>query len=348
MPLLTLPTSPFQPPSTLYLLLFHPLYTLLNTLHTLLLSLRGQPYKPPPSQLPIPITCISDTHSKYPRLPPSGELLIHSGDLTNTGTLNSIQQTLDWLKSHQKPWPGSRDGYRYILVIAGNHDSYLDERSRNPHDTRTSRGKNGRKLDWGKIIYLQHGEVTLTFPGDRKLKIYGAPQIPKCGGKEFAFQYERGVDAWSNTIPDDVDVLVTHNPPKWHCDIAANGGLGCEYELKECWRVKPTLHVFGHVHGGYGREYVWWDEGTRLMEEVRRCAVIAYPGRQKEGLVALFAELLNLKLYSLGLRLLVADVKGLLWTRLWKGVRNGSIMVNAALTYQTTERLGNAPQTIML
>lgn len=156
------------------------------------------------------------------------------------------------------------------------------------------------------------------------------------------------MDAWSNTIPDDVDVLVTHNPPKWHCDIAGNGGLGCEYELKECWRVKPTLHVFGHVHGGYGREYVWWDEGTRLMEEVRRCAFVAYPGRQKEGLVALFAGVLNLKLYSLGLRLLVADVKGLLWTRLWKGVRNGSIMVNAALTYQTTERLGNAPQTIML
>lgn len=342
------PSSPFQSPSAIYTLLFHPLYTLICLLHNLLLSLRGAPYRPPPSQLPITITCISDTHSKFPVVPKSGELLIHAGDLTNTGTLNSIQQTVDWLKTLQKPWPGSRDGYRYIVVVAGNHDSYLDARSRNTHDTKTSRGPTGRKLDWGKIIYLQHGECTLKFPGDRKLKIYGAPQIPKCGGKEFAFQYERGQDAWSDTIPEDVDVLVTHNPPKWHLDIAENGGLGCEHELKEVWRIKPTLHVFGHVHSGHGREYVWWDEGTRLMEEVKRTAYAAFPSEQNEGLVALLAELFNFKLYTLGFQLLVEDVKGVVWTRLWKGARNGSIMINAALTYQTTEYLGNKPHTVKL
>jgi len=190
--------------------------------------------------------------------------------------------------------------------------------------------------------------VTLTFPGDRKLKIYGAPQIPKCGGKEFAFQYERGQDAWGKTVPDDVDVLVTHGPPKWHLDVAANGGLGCEHELRECWRVKPTLHVFGHVHSGYGMEYIWWDDGTRLMEEVKREAFAAYPEAQRSGVVALLAEICNFKLYGLGVRLLVADVKGVLWTRLWKGARNGSIMVNAALTYQTTETLRNKPQTVVL
>jgi len=112
--------------------------------------------------------------------------------------------------------------------------------------------------------------------------------------------------------------------------------------------VKPTLHVFGHVHSGYGREYVWWDDGTRLMEEVKKEAFAAYPEGQSEGVVALLAELCNFKLYGLGVRLLVADVKGLLWTRGWKGARNGSIMINAALTYQTTERLGNKPQTVLL
>jgi len=344
----TRPSSPFQPPSSLYLLLFHPVYTLINLLHSILLSLRGSPYRPPPAQLPIPIACISDTHSKHPSVPPSGELLIHAGDLTNTGTLNAVQQTIDWLKTLQKPWPGSRDGYRYIVVIAGNHDSHLDERSRSPHDARTSKGKHGRKLDWGKIIYLQHGEVTLTFPGDRKLKIYGAPQIPKCGGKEFAFQYDRGQDTWSKTVPDDVDILVTHNPPKWHLDVAANGGLGCEHELKEVWRVKPTLHVFGHVHSGHGREHIWWDNGTKLMEEVKKTAFAAYPETQKAGLAAWLSEVVNVKLYRLGVRLLIADVKGLLWTRFWKGARNGSIMVNAALTYQTTDRIGNKPQQVVL
>lgn len=348
MPLLRRPSSPFAPPSLLYLLLFHPISTLILFLHRLLLRFRGAPYRAPPAQLPITVTCISDTHSKYAKVPPAGELLIHAGDLTNTGTLNSVQQTVDWLKSLQKPWPGSRDGYRYIVVICGNHDSYLDERSRSAHDTRTSKGKNGRKVDWGKIIYLQHGHATLTFPGDRKLKIYGAPQIPKCGGKEFAFQYERGQDAWTNTVPDDTDILVTHNPPKWHLDIPSNGGLGCEHELKEVWRVKPTLHVFGHIHSGHGQEYVWWDKGTRLSEAVKQTAFASFPQAQNTGLGALFAELFNFKLYSLGMQLLIEDAKGVLWTRLWKGARNGSIMVNAALTYQTTEYLGNRAQSLVL
>lgn len=342
------PSSPFAPPSTIYLLLFHPISTLLILLHNILLAIRGIPYRPPPNKWPITVTCISDTHAKFTKVPPAGELLIHAGDLSNSGTLSSIQQTVDWLKSLQKPWPGSRDGYRYIVVIAGNHDSYLDERSRNAHDTKTSKGPKGRKLDWGKIIYLQHGECTLTFPGDRKLKIYGAPQIPKCGGKDFAFQYERGQDAWTKTIPDDVDILVTHNPPKWHLDIAQNGGLGCEHELKEVWRVKPTLHVFGHIHSGHGMEYVWWDKGTILMEKLKQVAFAPYPQAQRLGFAAFLGEVLNFRLYSDGMQLLIEDLKGVLWTRLWKGGRNGTIMVNAALTYQTTERLGNRPQTVVL
>lgn len=348
MPFLQRSSSPFAPPSSLYLFLFHPITTFVTFLHNLLLSIRGVPYRPPPNSIPITVTCISDTHNKFPKVPPAGELLIHAGDLTNSGTLNSIQQTVDWLKSLQKPWPGSSDGYRYIVVIAGNHDSFFDERSRSIHDTKTSKPPRGRKIEWGKILYLQHDSITLTFPGDRKLKIHGAPQIPKCGGKEFAFQYERGQDAWSNTIPDDVDILITHNPPKWHLDIAQNGGLGDEHELKECWRVKPTLHVFGHIHSGHGKEYVWWDEGTKLSEEFKKTAFKPFPQKQSEGFVALFGELLNIPLYILGFKLLVQDVKGVLWTRLWGGVRNGSIMVNAALTYQTSERLGNKPQTVIL
>ena len=166
--------------------------------------------------------------------------------------------------------------------------------------------------------------------------------------KEFAFQYKRGQDAWSNTVPEDVDILITHNPPKWHLDIPENGGLGCEHELKECWRVKPTLHVFGHIHSGYGKEYVWWDKGTKLAEQLRQCCFVPFPRIQTAGFSALLGEITNVQLFVLGVQLLYEDVKGLLWTRFWKGSRNGTIMVNTALTYQISERLGNQPQTVIL
>ncbi|RMZ85826.1 hypothetical protein DV737_g529, partial [Chaetothyriales sp. CBS 132003] len=344
---LSSPDSPFAPPSFLYALLHHPLATAITFLHYLLLYLRGPAYKPPAfskTRPAIRVVCIADTHTKIPSTPlPKGDLLIHCGDLTKQGTRAEIQQTLDWLKTLQKPWPGSSDGFRHIVVIAGNHDSYFDERSRSSYDTAQK-----RKLDFGSIHYLQHSSITLPFPGDpiRRLKVYGAPQIPQCGGKEFAFQYPRGVDAWSKTIPDDVDVLVTHSPPKWHLDLAQAGGLGCEHELKEVWRVKPTLHVFGHVHSGYGREQVWWDQSQRAFEEAR---ALAYGGKALGAYShPLLLELLNAQLWLKGAQVIYEDVRGLLWNRVWGGARQGGIMINAALAYQTTNVLRNKPQAVEL
>lgn len=344
MGLLSPPESPFAPPSSLYQLIFHPLTTCFTFLHHLFVYLRGPPYVRPKNRIPIRVVCISDTHSKIPpKALPKGDLLIHCGDLTDKGTLSTIQQSIDWLKTLQKPWYGSSDGFRHIVVVAGNHDSYFDERSRNPHDKRNAQ----RQLDWGKILYLQHSSVTLPFPDNRRLKVYGAPQIPKCGGKEFAFQYNRGQDAWTDTIPDDVDVLVTHNPPKWHLDLPESGGLGDEFELQEVWRVKPTLHTFGHVHSGAGKEAVWWDESQKYFEEFLQNAY-KKPAATAASHRLPITEIFDLALWRLGIRALVADVRALLWTRLWGGARQGGYMVNAALTYETTDKLYNKPQVVVL
>ena len=344
MAILSPPDSPFAPPSFLFTLIYHPVTTLFTFIHYLSLYIRGSPYKPPRNKQRIRVVCLSDSHAKIPTTAiPKGDLLIHAGDLTNNGNLSSIQQSIDWLKTLQKPWPGSSDGFRHIVVIAGNHDSYFDERSRTPHDTRYAK----RKPDWGKIHYLQHSSISLPFPDDRVLKVYGAPQIPKVGGKEHAFQYPRGQDAWSGTIPDDIDVLVTHNPPKWHLDLPQNGGMGDEFELKETWRVKPTLHAFGHVHSGHGTETVWWDDGQRFFEEFLAKAY-SKPAATVQSQRLPLTELLDGSLWLLGIKTIMADVRGLLWTRLWGGARQGGYMVNGALTYQTTERLLNKPRVVVL
>ncbi|EXJ68752.1 uncharacterized protein A1O5_07683 [Cladophialophora psammophila CBS 110553] len=338
------PDSHFAPPSLIYQLIYHPVTTCFTFFHHILLYLRGPSYITPKHKIPIRVVCLSDTHSQIPRTAiPKGDLLIHSGDLTNTGSLSSIQQTIDWLKTLQKPWHGSSDGFRHIVVVAGNHDSYFDERSRCAQD----KSRAYRQLDWGKIHYLQHTSVTLRFPGGRFLNVYGAPQIPKCGGREFAFQYNRGQDAWSGTIPDDVDVLVTHNPPKWHLDLPTSGGLGDEFELKEVWRVKPTLHAFGHIHSGHGVEPVWWDDSQHAFEEFLATAYnkpAEIPASHRIPLT----ELLDVPLWVKGLKCIIADVRGLMWTRLWGGARQGGYMINGSLAYQTTTRLSNKPRVVDL
>lgn len=201
----------------------HPVTTLFTSVHYRLLSLRGTPYLPAPHTTPIRVVCISDTHCKIPLNPiPQGDLLIHAGDLTNNGSISEIQQAIDWLKKLLEPSANSNNGYQHIGVVCRNHDSYFDEKSRMEDDWRDTE----LKLEWGKVQYLQRSSVSVTFWSGCTLEIYGAPQTPKCGGKEFAFQYPSGQDTWRNTIPADIDILVTHNPPKWHLDLAENGGLG--------------------------------------------------------------------------------------------------------------------------
>src|ERR1700733_9483946 len=69
----------------------------------------------------VRVVCISDTHNVHNSLPPvpSGDLLIHAGDLSNSGTKEEIHATLDWLQSHPHP-------PKIFIAACGNHDRLFD------------------------------------------------------------------------------------------------------------------------------------------------------------------------------------------------------------------------------
>ena len=116
--MLSPPTSHFQAPSIIYQALTTPIHLALSYIHTLLVLLRGS--SAPSSRDAVRIVCISDTHTNTPNLP-AGDVLIHAGDLTNAGTASDIQAQFDWLAALP---------FQYIVVIAGNHDSFFDAKSR--------------------------------------------------------------------------------------------------------------------------------------------------------------------------------------------------------------------------
>jgi Icc-related predicted phosphoesterase len=55
-------------------------------------------------------------------------------------------------------------------------------------------------------------------------------------------------------IPSETDVLITHGPPYGILDRipGRTGNSGCRELLKAVERIKPRIHVFGHIHAGYG------------------------------------------------------------------------------------------------
>ena len=59
---------------------------------------------PPPVPSPdwTRFVCISDTHSRTFPVPP-GDVLLHSGDLTNTGLFSEFRTTVEWLRDLPHP-----------------------------------------------------------------------------------------------------------------------------------------------------------------------------------------------------------------------------------------------------
>lgn len=204
----------------------------------------------------ITVVCVSDTHTTQPILPDGG-LLLHAGDLSQTGSFQEIQPQLDWLNSQP---------HKYKVVIDSNHDLLLDPEFVNqfPQRILERHGTSRSDLTWGTIIYLNNNSVKLNFQNGRTSIVYGSPLTQQFG--TWAFQHPPIRDVWSNRISAETDVLLVHGPPKGYLD---HDGLGNHFLVKEIWRVRPQLVVFGHIHAGYGQETVRFDSMRKLYDGIR-------------------------------------------------------------------------------
>ena len=78
-------------------------------------------------------------------------------------------------------------------------------------------------------------------------------------------------DSFSSSIPDGVDIVMTHGPPRGILDLIPSKGehAGCEALLRAMQRVRPLMHCFGHIHEGYGVEMKHWGgEGDGAAQTV--------------------------------------------------------------------------------
>jgi predicted phosphohydrolase len=203
------------------------------------------------TNLGITVVCISDTHNAQPRIP-AGDVLIHAGDLTQKGTAEEIQAQLDWLKAQP---------HRHKVVIAGNHDVLLDREKAREFKMADADREN---LRWGSLIYLDRSTTTIRLPAKEiGLSVFGDPRTRRHGN--WAFQYEKGTDAFTHQVDSDADILITHSPPRFHLDVA---NWGDESLMQELWRIQPKLHVVGHIHAGHGRDMLMYDHFEYLYEQI--------------------------------------------------------------------------------
>ena len=195
------------------------------------------------------IDCISDLHGYYPELK-GGDLLIVAGDIElEKGSKPSL-----WLEEAL---------YKKVIWIAGNHDnvmyaSYMENEEwllqaefddfKGPENDR-------------KVEYLCDSGTE--FEG---LKIWGSPWTKRFEGMNpncmaFTVDTDEELAKKWELIPDDVDILITHCPSFGNLDPVMDYAMGKIISVGSIslWMAilqrttKLQLHVFGHVHSGYGK-----------------------------------------------------------------------------------------------
>lgn len=179
------------------------------------------------------LVCISDTHSLHRQIPeiPDGDVLIHAGDCLGQGTLENIQEFNEWLGSLP---------HEHKIVIAGNHDWAFQETPELARAALTN------------AIYLEDSGVEI-----RDVRFWGSPWTPTF--MDWAFMLDRGNPLYQKwkLIPDNTDVLITHGPPHGIGDEVNLGfktqNAGCIHLSDRVAQLSPKVHVFGHIHEGYGQ-----------------------------------------------------------------------------------------------
>lgn len=222
--------------------------------------------------LGIKIATISDTHDMLNKVDvPTADVVVHAGDFTRIGKQAEIRKFRKQFESLP---------HQYKIFIAGNHDLSLDQ----PFYVKPMNWRkyhysmiNGGKFDPyqyssecieivqapstnGVVKYLQDELFEIPAPDGTThppLKIYGTAWQPEfCN---MGFNIPRGSDALLERyklIPEGVDVLITHTPPYGILDLNfVDENCGCELLLKEVTeRIKPRVHIFGHIHESYGKK----------------------------------------------------------------------------------------------
>lgn len=176
----------------------------------------------------LTLVVLSDTHALHRDLDvPDADILIHAGDFTMFSRSNQAIVDFD-------AWLGELP-HRHKLVVPGNHEFFLEKYESPMHVLRNARILVNKKIE---------------IDG---LRFWGSPVTPLGNG---AFGMASPIERRNlyRQIPDGTDVLITHGPPYGILDSAPGSDhhAGCEELFEAVKRVRPKLHIFGHIHPGYG------------------------------------------------------------------------------------------------
>lgn len=193
----------------------------------------------------IDLVLMADTHELHREIEVPADVLIHAGDFTMLSrSIAAVCDFNDWLGELPHP---------HKIVCGGNHEFFLE-------------------VDPARRSLLSNATVLLDEEIDVEvLRIWASPVTPGYGPAFGMTSPEKRACHWAK-VPE-VDVLVTHGPARGILDRSPGQGqeIGDPELVAALQRIRPLLHVFGHVHGAFGQMSI---EGTLHVN----CALLGMNG----------------------------------------------------------------------
>ena len=205
---------------------------------------------------------ISDNHGKLDFKVPPCDLLLHAGDVCpdyapGSSWGSSMQE--QWLSSKWLNWRDEQP-IKIVMGTFGNHD-FISRYSKVPPnfnidhllvlDGPCTCGDEGKKGP--------HGDSCCK----GNIKVWFSPWSNTFGGWAW-MKDPMYLEEIYDHIPDNVDIIVSHQPPYGYgdqvperyrfsaADLENDGHVGSKELLATIDRVKPKAVVCGHIHSGFG------------------------------------------------------------------------------------------------
>ena len=180
------------------------------------------------------------------------DILVHCGDFLIYSISSPERHTLDFLR-----WFTSIPARHHVLCF-GNHEIHFD----NGPDSREAMLSYFQRVA-PSVHVLFNASLTLPDRLGGALTLFGSPHTVYRGILKRANAFSVDSDAvksvW-DTIPDGIDVMVTHSPPYGVLDGAYKAFRLGDPNLLRWYNARlassphqlPKLHMFGHCHEDYG------------------------------------------------------------------------------------------------
>ena len=219
------------------------------------------------------IAVISDNHGFLPIYPSNYwkeleecELLLICGDIIPLHIQFDMPKSKQWLVEEFKPWAASLP-VEQVYFIAGNHDAWLERNDLIAHQIFSSHDK---------VTYLKNEYVDYLSIQDSKVyRIFGTPYCHIYGNWPFMRDEETLVYKFSQ-IPENVDILLSHDAPYGTSDICfegfatGKGHIGCPELRDAIIASKPKYNFHGHLHSANHEEEILGETkvfNTSILDE---------------------------------------------------------------------------------